>query len=241
MDVFTLDPQKRDRFLFIVVGLSLLVSVLLIAAMFAVKYYMLGSLDPLEAIIFLVIFGAIQLTTIVRVVLRNRRSWPTYRCVISYQGFIVSSLATPRTRVEAVNIRRITETLDAFKVFLPIGRHVSVSKRIPADDLARLRERLQQLHPIAAGRGLLGVVSDVGFNWGLALASVSFFYVGILSSLPRTVLICALVTLLISLLRIWRQSRNKLLRLATRILMYVDLLFPLLLTVKLLILRLLLR
>ena len=238
IEVFTLDPAQRTRFLALLLLLSCLITLFILAAALAVKYFMLSSLDPLESLIFITIFCIFQFITMLRLFLRNRNSWPTYRLLIADQGFIVSSLVTPRTRVDAINIRRITETLDAFKVFLPIGRHVNISKRVPPDDLPRLRSRLEKLHPVTKGRGLLGVLSEIAFTWVLALASVSLFYIGILSANPRTVLLCALTTLLITLVRIWRLSRNKLLRLSTRILMFVDLLFPLLLTAKFMILRL---
>ena len=238
IEVFTLDPAQRSRFLALLLFLSCLITTFILAAAFAVKYFMLSSLDPLESIVFITIFCIFQFVTMIRLFLRNRRSWPTYRFLISDQGFIVSSLVTPRTRVDAINIRRITETLDAFKVFLPVGRHVNISKRIPRDDLPRLRTRLEQFHPIATGRGLLGVIYEIAFTWGLALISISLFYIGILSANPHTVMLCSLTALLVTLLRIWRQSRNKLLRLSTRILMFVDLLFPLLLTLKFMVLRL---
>ncbi len=238
IEVFTLDPAQRSRFLALLLLLSCLITAFILAAALAVKYFMLSALDPLESLIFITIFCLFQFVTMLRLLLRNRRSWPTYRLLISDQGFIVSSLVTPRIRVDVINIRRITETLDAFKVFLPVGRHVNISRRIPPDDLPRLRSRLEKLHPVAKGRGLLGILSEIAFTWGLALASVSLFYIGILSANPRIVLLCALSTLLVTLIRIWRLSRNKLLRLPTRILMFVDLLFPLLLTAKFMFLRL---
>jgi hypothetical protein len=238
VEVFTLDPAQRNRFLALLLFLSCLITAFILAAALLIKYLMLSAIDPVESVIFITLFGIFQFVTMLRLFLRHRRSWPTYRFLVSDQGFILSSLVTPRTRVDAINIRRITETLDTFKVFLPVGRHVSVSKRIPPADLARLRDRLHALHPIAPGRGLLGLVSEISFTWGLALASISLFYVGMLSSNPRVVLLCTLTALLITLIRIWRQSRNKLLRLTTRILMFVDLLFPLLLTLKYMALRL---
>jgi len=230
VQVFTLDPAQRTAFLAITLGLLIIVSILSLAALLATVYFLRLFADSLETFIFITIFTPFQTFTIIRILLKRRKSWPTYRLIIADQGFIHRSLVTPRIRVDAVNIARITSTWDGFKIFLRGGGHATISKRMLNPDA--LQSKLEHFAPITPGKGVLGVIATLATVWGLAITNVILFYIGIVSPNRNLVLTFALLTLLITPIRVWLQFRNKNSTIASRIVVFIDLLFPILLTLK---------
>jgi len=95
-----------------------------------------------------------------------------------------------------------------------------------------LQSKLERFAPITPGKGVLGVIATLATVWGLAITNVILFYIGIVSPNRNLVLTFALLTLLITPIRVWLQFRNKNSTIASRIVVFIDLLFPILLTLK---------
>ncbi len=66
IDLFTLDPKKRNRFLFVVISLQISARAILLAIVVAVNYLMQGTVDLLLIVVLIATVGSMMLFSLTR-------------------------------------------------------------------------------------------------------------------------------------------------------------------------------
>jgi hypothetical protein len=205
VEVFTLNPAQRNRFIVQVTILSVVLRLLLLSAIAVVMYLM--HAEPSMIVFVVVAVCVLQGFHVIRTILRIRRMWPTYRLVVADQGFINSSLGRPKVRADAADIARITQTFDGYKITLRGGKHITLSQRLI--NVEALPAKLQRFQPITPGRGGLGLAAQIASIWGVTVITVIIFYIGLFAENPRTTLLCAVLTSPLISITVWRTLRVK--------------------------------
>ncbi|HUO08475.1 MAG TPA: hypothetical protein VM008_09275 [Phycisphaerae bacterium] len=228
VEVFTLDPAQRNRFILQVAILSVALRLLLLFAIATVMFLM--HTEPWTIIFVVVVVCALQVFHVIRTIARTRRTWPTYRLVVADQGFISTALGRPRVRADAADIACITGTFDGYKVALRGGRHITLPRRVL--NVEALPARLQTFQPITPGRGSLGLATQIASVWVVTLITVIIFYIGLFTHQPRTTLICAAVSCPLVAFTMWQSLRVKGLPVRAWIASISLVVFPLLLVLR---------
>jgi hypothetical protein len=235
VEIFALRAEALGPFIRLVVFLQVLISLLLNAAVFTALVAMRTYRTAGEWIVMGTVLGTITAVSttikIFRVVRKQKRVWQFYRLVVADQGLIQFQVDRPQSLIRKSEVRRITEGHDMFRIQLGVTA-ISVPKRVESPE--RVRERLAQWMPIQQGKGLLGLSATIAMTYGLAIAGVIGYLVG-LGTGSRDVLIgCLIGTIGLAAVTMFRIMRDRSHARSVRVLSLLNLFGPAMLVARLL-------